>query len=161
MVAPVTHVQEAQKLTADALVDLYEIQLKIEPVVYRFTNGASITWQGNLYEARACRLTGDKRTAETEESRPALQIFTPDSVFNLPAQDGWLNFATVIRKRVLRTHLEADTNIKQQRMYYVSRIREIIKGQYISLELRNMSEGPNVIIPARSYNPPEFPYVHL
>ena len=159
--APVSHLQEAQKLTADALVDLYTIQLKNLPVVFRFKNDNTVTWQGNVYEGMASRITGDDRSADGEESRPVLQVMNPFGIFNSAAVKGQLDLATVTRRRVLSQHIASNANIFEQRMWYVGRIRELISGQSISLELRNMTEGANFQIPCRMFIPPEFPMVSL
>jgi phage-related protein len=159
--APVSHLQEAQKLTADALVDLYTVSLKNLSVVFRFKNDDTRTWLGQTYEGMACRMSGDDRSADGEESRPLLQIMNPFGIFNSAARKGQLDLATVTRKRVLFQHLEGNVNIAETRMWYVGRIRELISGQSISLELRNMTEGANFQIPCRQYIPPEFPMVSL
>jgi len=161
MTTPITHLQEAQKLTADALVDLYQINLKFKPVTYLFKDGDTVTWQGKEYEGTAARLTGDQRAADGEESRPSLQVLNPLGVFNKIAMDGDLDLAIITRKRLLRQHVDANVNIFEQRMWYVGRVRELVGGQTITLELRNMTEGPNFEIPVRMYMPPEFPLVSL
>lgn len=161
MSTPVSHIAESQKLTADALVDLYQITLKDSPTVFRFKNDNTVTWRGNEYEGMACKLSGDSRTADGEESRASLQILNPLGIFNLPAMAGDLDLAVMIRKRVLRQHIDSNTNIFEQRMWYVGRVRELISGQSITLELRNMTEGANFQIPVRMYIPPEFPLVSL
>lgn len=161
MSGPVTHVSEAEKLTADALVDLYQLNLVDGVTIFRFKNNDSVVWQGNEYEGMACKLSGDTRTADGEEQRPALVIMNPYGIFNMPALAGDLDFAVLTRRRLLREHLDANTNIYQQRMWYVGRVRDLISGQSITLELRNMTEGPNFQIPVRMYTPPEFPLVTL
>jgi hypothetical protein len=85
----------------------------------------------------------------------------PFGIFNSAAKKGQIDRATVIRRRVLRRHVEADVNIFEQRMWYVGRVRELISGQSISLELRNMTEGANFQIPCRMFIPPDFPMVTL
>lgn len=159
--APVSHKQEAQKLTADALVDLYTITLKNLPVVFRFKNDNEVTWMGLKFEGMACRMTGDSRTADGEESRPMIQIMNPLGVFNSAAVKGQLDQAIVKRQRVLGRHITGNVNIFDQRMWYVGRVRELISGQSISFDLRNMTEGANFQIPARMFTPPEFPMVTL
>lgn len=159
--APVSHKQEAQKLTADSLVDLYTVTLKNVAVVFRFKNDDTRTWLGQKYEGMACRMTGDDRSADGEESRPMLQVMNPLGIFNSAAVKGQLDLARVVRRRVLYKHLVDDVSIYEQRMWYVGRIRELISGQSISLELRNMTEGANFQIPCRMFIPPEFPMVSL
>jgi len=159
---PLTHIQESQKLTAaDAQVDLYQITLKNKPVTFRFKNNDTVLWRGNEYEGLACQLTGDTRLADGEESRSSLRIMNPFGVFNMPARAGDLDLAIVTRKRVLRQHIDSNANIFEQRMWYVGRVVDLVAGQSISLELRNMTEGPGFQIPVRMYIPPEFPMVSL
>lgn len=159
--APVSHLEEAQKLTADGLVDLYTISLKNDPVIFRFKNDDTLSWQGNTYEGMACRSSGDTRSSDGEESRPTLQVMNPLGIFNRAAIEGKLDLATVIRRRVLRQHVLDNVNIYEQRMWYIGRIRELISGQSITFELRNMTEGANFQIPCRMFIPPEFPLVSL
>lgn len=161
MTTPESHVSEAHKLTADGLVDLFEITLQTVPVVLRYKNENSVTWQGNLYEGIAIRLAGDRRSADEEEARPTLTMMNPIGIFNPYVRAGYFDLATVVRKRVLRQHLEADVNLYEQRMWFVSRPRELIANQGLTLEMRNMSEGPNFFLPVRQFIPPEFPSVTL
>lgn len=158
---PVTHLEEAQKLTADALVDLYTVILKSDPIIFRFKADDTVSWQGQTYEGMACRMTGDSRSSDGEESRPTLQVMNPLGIFNSAAVQGKLDLATVIRRRALRQHVLDNVGIYEQRMWYVGRIRELISGQSITFELRNMTEGANFQIPCRMYIPPEFPMVSL
>jgi Phage-related protein len=159
--APQQHLVEAQKLTADALVDLYELSLKHEPVVFRFRDGPTVQWQGKVYEGMACTMSGDMRSSEGEESRPVLRVMNPFGIFNQAALNSDLDLAIVTRKRLLRRHLEENVNIFEQRKWYVGRVRELISGQVISLELRSMTEGANFQIPVRMFIPPDFPFVTL
>ena len=158
---PISHIQESQKLTADAQIDLYTVTLKNQPVVFRFKNNNTVTWRGNEYEGMACRLQGDSRIADGEESRASLQVMNPFGIFNIPAMNGDLDQAVVTRRRVLLQHIEQNVNIFEQRMWYVGRLSELISGQSITLELRNMTEGAAYQIPVRMYIPPVFPMVSL
>jgi len=137
--APQTHLAESQKLEADALVDLFEIYIKNSSVVIRVKADNTVTWRGNTYEGVALKLSGDTRTADAEEARPSLRIFNPEGIFNTFVFDGTLDMATVIRKRVLRTHLESNVNIFQQRMWYIHRITEVVTNSHLTVELRNMT----------------------
>lgn len=159
--APKSHLEESLLLTADAPVDLYTIILKVSGAEFPFTADRTVTWQGVEYEGIACRMSGDSQNADGEESRPLLQLMNPFGVFNTPAINGLLDYATVIRKRVLGRNVTNNVNIFEQRMWYVGRIRELVAGQGISFELRNMTEGANFQIPCRMYIPPEFPMVTL
>jgi phage-related protein len=161
MTAPVSHLQEAQKLTADSQVDLYKVQLVNQPVIFRFKDGESLTWLGDYYEGMACSMSGDTRSGDGEESKPILRVMNPLGIFNYSAINGDLEKAVVTRRRVLRQHVDSNANIYEQRMWYVGRVRELISGQSITFELKNMTEGPNFQIPVRMYLPPEFPFVTL
>lgn len=155
------HVEEAQKLQAEALVDLFEIHMKGEiPSVVRINNVRNITWQGNLYEGLACQLTGTARSSDDEVNRPMLTIMNPDGIFKPYVAQGVLDGATVYRKRLLRSMLEADVNMCETNVWFVGRIA-VLTSQTIGLELRNLSDGPNSTIPARMFYPPEYPVVSL
>lgn len=158
---PSEHLTESQKLTADALVSLFEIQLRTEPVELFLVNGPSVTWRGQNYEQMGIQLTGEKRSADDEEDRPRLQVINPEGVFNTLVRQRLLDRATIIRRKILLQHLEEDLPIFQQRMWYVSRIADVTAGQSITMELRSMIEGPNSRLPARQFIPPEFPMVRL
>lgn len=158
---PISHMADAQKLTADSHVNLYEIQLRTEPVTLRFTDGPTVTWQGHEWEIFGIAISGEKRSADDQETRPTLQVINPDGLFNTLIRQRLLDRATVIRKRVLGQHITANVPIYQQNMWYVSRVADVTAGQSITVELRVMSEGPNVRIPARQFIPPDFPMVRL
>ncbi|CCV12927.1 hypothetical protein [Mesorhizobium sp. STM 4661] len=161
MTAPISHLSEAQKLTADAQVDLYQIKLRNEDTFIRFKEGNTKTWQGNIYEGMSVKISGDTRTADGEESRPQLVVMNPMGVFNLAAKRNDLDLAFVTRRRVLLTNLEADVNLFEQRMWQIGRVPQLISGQSITFELKNLTEGANFQIPVRIYMPPEFPTVSL
>lgn len=161
MPAHQSHLVEAQKLTADAEVDLYELYLPNDLVYFRFKDNDTATWRGNTYEGMACNLSGEAMTAEDQESRPTLRVMNPEGIFNEPAFQGKFYRAILTRRTVLRGHLDSNTNIFVQRMWFVERPKEVIAGQQISFELRNMTEGPNYQIPVRMYIPPDFPTVTL
>lgn len=161
--APESHVEEAHKLTADALVDLFEITLvgTPSPTIVRFRDGPQVTWQSKVYESMACRLSGYQLNADGSKSRPILSVMNPAGIFNSFVFNGYLDGAQVVRRRVLRTHLESNVNLSDPVFWYVARVRELISGQGITLELRSLSDGPDLMIPARKFMPPEFPFITL
>lgn len=161
MTTPVEHIEEGQLLTADALVSLYEIWTKNNPTsIIRFRNGPQVSWQGNTYEALACNFSGSSNTATGEESRPSLTVINPEGVFKPFVATDILEYATVRRYRLLRTHLESNLDIKETRLWFINKIASIT-NQTITFELRNVSEGPNVKLPTRMYMPPDFPTVTI
>lgn len=157
---PIEHARDAQKLTADGIAELFEIQLTQGQGTVRIWNGEQLTWQGNLYESLGCAVTGDERSADEKQGRPTFTVFNPNNVLSPFVVGGFIENAVVIRKRVLRTHIDLDVNIFQRRVWVISRISNI-RDQVIQLELREPYEGPNSLIPARVYIPPEFPAVNL
>jgi lambda family phage minor tail protein L len=161
--APASHVEEAQKLTADALVDLFEITPvgTSSPTVVRFRDGPQVTWQANVYESMAVRLMGYQVSADGGKSRPTLTIANPAGLFNSFVFAGYLDGAQVVRRRVLRQHLETNVNLSDPNFWYVARIKEVVAGQGITMELRSLSDGPDLVIPARKFMSPEFPFVTL
>lgn len=163
MTAPNAHLVEAQKLTSDALVDLFEVFLVGAPngTYVRFTNGKTVTWQSKTYEALGCKFSTVSRTAEPERSRPTLTVINPLGIFNSYAFKGYFEQATVIRKRVLLQHITSNTALSDDTYFYISKVKEMIADQSISFELRALSDGPDLMIPARVFIPPAFPFVTL
>lgn len=157
---PVEHVVDGQLLHADGLADLFELRLTQNQGIIRVWNGNQITWGGFLWESIGCILKGDERTADEQQSRPSFTIINPDNVFSPYVLGGYLENSLFIRKRVLKAHLDSDVNIFQQRIWVVSRVANL-QDQRITLELREPYEGPNSLIPARVFIPPEFPAVNI
>lgn len=162
--SPTSHVQSAYQLTADAIVDLFEITLvgTPTPTVVRFRDGPKITWQSKDYESMACRLTGYTINADGGKSRPTLSVMNPLGIFNSYVFNGYLDGAQIIRRRLLRTHLEGNVNIYDPAYWYCARVKELISNQGITMELRSLTDGPDLMIPARKFMPDEgFPFVTL
>jgi phage-related protein len=161
MSIPESHLEEGLKLTADAEVDLFTLSLVSAPLVFRFKNNNTATWRGDTYEGMACSMSGDRRSADEEEGRPVIRVVNPEGVFNKPAIDGMLDRAILTRKTVLLQHLDGNVNISRQRMWYVERVKELVSGQMLGLELRSMTDLPGFQLPVRMFMPPEFPTVSL
>lgn len=156
--APSAHLREAQKLTAEPLIDLFEIQLRNvpSPTFARFRDGppgSSTIYLGLEYEHLPTKITGVSQTAEGSKSRPSLTVFNPLGVFNSFAKNGNFDSALIIRRRVLKIHLEQNTNLYQTNMWFVGRVTQVISNQGITLELRTLSDGPDQQIPVRKYMP--------
>lgn len=159
MIIPANHITEAQKLTADAYVDLFEIRPTAGGVV-RVKNMDPVTWQGNDYESMPLQLSGFGENAGEEVSRPTLTVVNPDGVFSGLVSQGYLNRATVKRFRLLKADLDVDANVYIEHTWVVGRIASLT-NQSISMELRNLFDGPNFILPRRTFSPPDFPAVNL
>lgn len=154
------HVDESLKLEADSYIDLFEIHLTDGATVIRINNYKDYTWQGNLYEGLACQLQGEVQSADEEANRPTLTIMNPGGIFKPYISTNVVDGATIVRKRLLRSLLEQNVNLCEQRQWFVGRV-STLTTQFIGLELRNLSDGPNSTIPARMYYPPMFPVVSL
>lgn len=156
---PIEHQKDAQKLEADGYVELFEITLRPSGMLYLKQNN-DVTWQGRNWEGTAIKMSGVTQSADEKASRPRLQVVNPAGIFSPLVYQGKLNRATVSRYRVLREHLLADLNIYRRQTWMVTRPASLT-GQYIVLELRETTDGPNFTVPARYYAPPDFPVVNL
>jgi lambda family phage minor tail protein L len=158
--APVTHLEEAHKLEADARVDLWEVHLKGEAAgtIVRFWNGPVRTWQGNQYEGLACQLEGEATGTDGQNNRPTLTVANPLKIFGTFAADGYFDLATVIRKRVLQTHFTTDVNQCETRVWICGRPSGVL-AQVLRLELRSPTDMPNFKTPRRVFAPPTYPFV--
>ena len=159
MTLPASHIEENFKLEADAYVDLYKVILRSGSSIYLKDNDDT-TWQGNTYEGIAIRLKGVSQHADEEVSRPTLTIANPDGVWNAAIRSGNLTKATLIQYRLLRAHLDADTNIYQMRTWMLW--RPVSSDNEVAVfELRTQTDGQNAITHARMFIPPEFPLVNI
>lgn len=168
MSVPIEHIEDALKLQGDAYRNFFEIQLYPSGSMY-LTPEASTEWQGQTYENWGIKLSGVGRSSDDATTRPKFSIanFTYDElgepirgVFSALHAQGSIEGATVIWHKVLKTHADADVNIKQERRWRVSRIASETPNLVV-LELRNTLDGPRFTIPARKFLPPEFPQVKL
>lgn len=157
MAIPDSHKEENLKLTADAYVDLFHIQLRSGSNFY-IKNGDPISWGGNDWESLPISLSGYEVSSDEQVSRPKLQIVNPDGVFSKVILDGEMNKAYIYRYRVLRRDLEADRPVYQMLMWLIW-YPTLINKHYVEFELRNPMDGNNFYVPARQYLPPDFPTV--
>jgi lambda family phage minor tail protein L len=157
MAIPDSHKEENLKLTADAYVDLFHIQLRSGSNFY-IKNGDPISWGGNDWESLPISLSGYEVSSDEQVSRPKLQIVNPDGVFSKVILDGEMDKAYIYRYRVLRRDLEADRPVYQMLMWLIW-YPTLINKHYVEFELRNPMDGNNFYVPARQYLPPDFPTV--
>ena len=168
MAVPSTHVDEGLKLTADGEIVFYEITLKNVPsggtAVIRFRDGpmgSTSTWSGKTWDHLACQFSGYSRNSDEEKNRPTLRLINPVGVFNDAAFNGRFDSALLQKYTVLRSHFESGLAISNNEIWFIGRVKDLISGQSIGLELRALSDVPEQIIPARMFTPPEFPFVTL
>lgn len=157
---PAQHVAENLKLeAADAYVDLMELYLVPSGQVY-FKNSDTVTWQTKTYEGLAFKMSGVSKAADEQESRPTLTIVNPEALFSIAVEAGQLERATVIQRRIRRSDLDANNNVAQVRTWFVTRVAQL-SDEMIAVELRDLTDGPNFLVPARMFLPPEWPVVSL
>jgi lambda family phage minor tail protein L len=159
MSEPTSHIVESQKLTADGVVELFEIVLNDNSHVY-IKNNNTVTWQGIAYEGMPLKMSGVSANADEEQSRPTMVIFNPENMFGSFVANGVMEKALVIRRRVLYVDLLANNNIASTRRWLVGRVTSLTQ-QSLTVELRNLTDGPNFVVPRRMYTPPDFPVVSL
>ena len=159
MTYPTEHLEDSEKLTADGYVDLFEIELYTGAIVHLKHND-TLTWQGNEYEGTFISLTGVGSSAEDEESRPQLKVYNPVGAYSTLVRQGEFDGALVTRVRVLREHIDADTDISRRQSW---RVRRIMSSNplYIIAELRDQLDGQFFLVPGRMFIAPEFPQVSL
>jgi lambda family phage minor tail protein L len=157
MAIPDSHKEENLKLTADAYVDLFHIQLRNGSNFY-IKNGDPIFWGQHDWESLPVSLSGYEISSDESVSRPKLQIVNPDGVFSKVILDGEMNKAYIYRYRVLRKDLEQDNPVYQMLMWLIW-YPTLINKNYVEFELRNPLDGNNFYVPARQYLPPDFPTV--
>ena len=159
---PQSHVDDALKLTADGKVPLYELSPISGGTVY-FTPDSDVTWQGQLYEGLPCQLSGEEISSEKSSPTPRL-VIGQENLDLLPfkglVNDGYLDGALLVRKKVLVEDLKADLNVCERTVFRVKR-PDNYSRTVISLVLATYSTAHDQTVPFRQYVPPAFPWVDL
>jgi phage-related protein len=146
-------------MDADGKVYLFEITLKTN-VQFNFKRFESVTWQGKTYEAMEIALSEIGRNSSEEAVRPTLSMANPDGLLTYSVLTGDWNNAEVVRRTVLYDDMINNRGSQVIERWSVSRITRC-DYQAFALELRSPADRLNAIIPARTFNPPEFPFVTL
>ena len=158
---PTEHVVDAQKLIgADGFVELLKIDLSKGGGTFRIKDNGEATWQGDTYEYYPFSIGGVEYQSSEEESRPNIRLANPEHLFTRSIDEGYLEKAVITRYRVLKDNFDNNRNIKEQRRWYIRRITEVATTHIVA-EMSNLVDGPNYIVPARMYIPPEYPVVSL
>lgn len=155
------HIQEALKLDAQGYRALYFLRLRPRgeaDVLLYFTPTKEVTWQGKKFESFPCHVTGYRRAADEEMSRPKFSVINPDGVFTMYAHEGWLDNAEVVRYMVLKSHLETNINSFVKNTWRISKVVSA-NNDLVVAELRGATDGQNFTLPAGQYLPPKFPQV--
>lgn len=172
---PETQLEDAQRLVADGIVQLYEIRLADGSKLY-LKQDNSVTWNGHTWTGIPILFEGYSTAQGDSYSRPTLSIANPDTINELDGNAkstlsslvlpiegypyGLLNRAKVTRYLVLYEDLTSDTPVYQKKEWIIWFIKTINRN-IIQVELRNPMDGVNFDVPARMYIPPEFPFVTL
>ena len=156
---PESHKIENEKLVADGCVDLFQVVLKNNTNLY-LKNNNTVNWQGKSWQGIPLSFEGYSSSSTEELSRPSLSIANPNGAFSTYIRDGLLNRAVLYRYRVLYKDILEDNNVYQKQTWIVWSTPSLT-NKYIQFELRTTLDGPNFVVPARQYLPPEFPCVKL
>lgn len=160
---PATHITDAHKLTADGLIDLYEIIPAIGSGTFRFTPDNDKTWRGNLYTGLPVVFGGLEVSAENGHSTPKIVIGAPNldlSLFKPLINDGSLDGGTFTRYQVLLADVLQDYLIRQTFVYEIRQVVNYTRTQ-LTLKLALPSDGFGFTLPNRQYLAPDFPSVLL
>ena len=158
---PTEHATDAQKLTgAEGLVELLVIELSKSGGTFRIKDNGESLWMGDRYEYYPFSVGGVDYKSSEEESRPQLTLANPEHLFTSSIDQGYLEKATITRYRVLKDNFDNNRDIKESRKWYVRRIVEVA-STHIVVELSNLIDGPNYIVPSRMFIPPEFAVVSI
>lgn len=159
---PASHITDAQKLIADAEVNLYQLYPLSGGTIY-FKNDNDVTWLGNTYEGLPISLSGEKWSSDTSTPTPRL-VIGQDNIDLLPFKglihDGYLEGARLVRYTVLLANLTANLNFKQVTNFRIKRVESYSRTK-ITLVLSTASGATNQSYPFRQYVPPAFPWVEI
>jgi lambda family phage minor tail protein L len=158
-VVPQSQLDDAQKLDTDGIVELYEIQLQPSGRLY-LKNNDTVTYQGHTYEQTAIQIQGVLQSADQEVSRPKLTVANIMGVFSSAIDQGEMDKAIVIRRRVLRDDLVNNRAYYVEHSWQVSRVLSLNKHVAV-FEMRGQMDGQFFLFPPRMFMPPEFPQVSL
>lgn len=162
-VIPVSHIEDAHKMSADAEIELYELTPAGTTAKVRFKNDNTVTYLGNEFAGLPLNFTGVNKNAEGTMVQPSLTIGQSNidlSMFKGLVFDGTLDNARIEKHTVLLSDLLANNDIKVVEVYRVKRVDNYGASQ-ISLSLATFSVAGPTSIPFRQYIPPAFPFVKI
>lgn len=154
--------QSVYELSPEALVTLYRLRIPdlLGDVMIYFTPQQEVTWLGTVYDSVPCTLSGVFQNSDGEMSRPRLTIANPSGVFSSYVQDGKLDGAEISQYQVRCSDVINNIDVKITRLWRIARVAALNR-QLITLELRNILDGHDFVLPPRVFAPPEFPHVSL
>lgn len=158
---PAEHIADAQKLEADAEIDLFELSPNDGSGTIYFKGDNDVTWRGQLYEGLPIVMAGFKKSSDGSSMLPKLTVGdgTIDlSPFKPLVYDGYLDGARVKHIHLLLDNLVNNRDVKEVRYYRVKRVPSYNRFQ-IELQLATSSDALGFTLPFRGYYPPAYPAV--
>ena len=156
---PEEHLEDAQKLIGDGIVQFYEIKLADGSYLHLKANN-SVNWNGFDWTGLPLLFEGYSSATADSYSRPTLSLANPDGAYSTFIRSGLLNRAVVNRYLVLYDDVINNRPVYQKKTWIIWFIQTVNK-QLIQVELRNPMDGVNFNVPARRYMHPEFPFTEL
>lgn len=161
MVIPKEHIEDAQKLQADAEIDLFELTPAGGTGVIYFKSDNPVDWQGHTYEGLPLTFNGITKSADGSALMPKLTIGdgTVDlSPFKPLVYDGSLDGGIIKHHKVLLDNIVNNRPIKETMVYRIKRVPGYGRLS-IELQLATASDALGFTLPFRQYYPPAFPAV--
>lgn len=152
--------EDRVKLSADGIVELFQLHLLGGAGVLYLTPNQDITWQTQDYEGTAIQIQGFKKSSDDELTRPKLTVMNNNGSLNPYIAAGVLEGSEVRYYRVLREHIELNVNSFDMSIWRLARVISLNLSA-VQCELRRPYDTPRSVAPARMYIPPEFPLVRL
>lgn len=149
----------AFSLSPGGLVSLFRLTLNTGSI-YRLCNEQEVSWQGHIYEALPCNLSGVQFEADGKANRPNFSFANPDGLFTAAIGQGLLDNAQLTRFVILRDDLLANNSFALEETMRIAQVMSVSKGLVVT-QLRDVTDSQRYLLPARAFYPPEFPHVRL
>jgi phage-related protein len=156
---PTTVQASLQDLDADGFAHLFKLHLS-SGTIFRLSKRGQVKWQGHTYEDIPCNMAEIAQNADGKMNRPKFTVVNPEGLFHPFVYQKLVDGAAITRYRILSADLKANRNFAITESFRVSRVMSLTKDLMV-LELRDVLDGHSFNIPARTFTPPEFPYVRL
>ena len=158
---PLSQQFDAYELESKGLRDLFKVELNdASHTTLYVTPHAQVNYMDHTWEYFPCKLSDKAQNSTGEQSRPKLTFVNPKGAFSVLVEQGSVDGAIISRYRVLLSDLAADVRAYTKNMWIISKVVSLDKNLAV-FELRSTLDGPNYLVPARSFYPPEFPHVSL
>jgi phage-related protein len=156
---PNAHIDDATRLQADGMVEFFQFDLTSGSSVY-LKNENTVLWNGNQWEGVAIKISGVGSYSDDQIAKPKITFQNPDAIFSPFAAQGVFTAGFMTRYRVAYDDVINNNPVYVNQVWQIGRVSALTRS-LITLELRSLTDVPNFIIPARTYQPPEFPSVSV